>query len=1052
MQSRRRADAAPGPTAQEPQAPQEEAEQPEERSLRVLLVDDRPDNLLALQAVLEPLGVGMVTAPSGEEALRLLLNEEFALIVLDVQMPGLDGFETARLIKGRERTRHLPIIFLTAISGAVEHHLEGYASGAVDYVYKPFEPAILRAKVAALVDLVETKRRLEVEVARRAASEHQLEERERQLAEAGSLAHVGAWGWDIATGVVVWSDELFRIFGLEPRSIPVTYDDYRALLHPDDGSLVDEAVERALRTGEPYQVEHRVVRPDGTVVWVRGQGRVVSDENGPVRMFGAAQDITERRRSEEQFTQFFDLSLDLMAVADIDGFLRRVNRSFTRALGWSEAELLARPQLDLVHPDDRDRVAAELGKLREGQETTDFELRMACSDGTYRWFRSSAKPVPDEGVIYVVAIDITERKRAAGLLVESEERYRVLVEHAPEAIVVLDLDTGHFVEVNPEAERLFGMGREELCRTGPADVSPEFQPDGRSSLDGLTQWSERMLAGDTTQFEWLHKDAAGQAVLCEVRLLPLPSSGRRLVRGSLIDVTERRRGEAAAREIAERERGLRQQQQIAQELQRGLLPERLPDIPDLEFAARYLPGSAGLDVGGDWYDVFPLRAGNTAFAIGDIVGRGLRAAVTMGQLRTALRAYVLDDASPARVVARLDRLTDSLPEASMATLMYGVYQADAGVLRYVCAGHPPPLVVDPVGRTTFLEDGRWAPVGVGVVHSHEGGVVLEPGSTLVLYTDGLVERPGESLDDGMRRLAEAAAVACAGDPEQVCDSIVEAMLGTCEPIDDVALLVVRLAQRASEQFRFTGLIDPRHLGSVRHALRRWLTDRGATDAEADDMVLAASEAASNALMHAYGPEEGAVEIEACADGDDVSVYVRDVGAWRSRAPTDGGRGLLLIEALVGSAEVAAGDAGTEVRMHRRLGVPLLEKKAMSLPSFLEQVAGVDEPEEAVAVAQLTEDIDLANAQRVGDTLASSVGKRQLGLVVDLSALRYLDSSGIRVFFELRRSLESRRQKLWIVVPSDSPVRRLLELAPADSIVPTALTVEEATDAIKRHFA
>ncbi len=120
---------------------------------RVLLVDDRAENLLALEAVLEPLGLDLVSVRSGADALRRLLVDEFAVIVLDVQMPELDGFETARLIKGRERTRHVPIIFLTAISGGLEHHLRGYAAGAVDYVYKPFEPDILRAKVAVFCEL-----------------------------------------------------------------------------------------------------------------------------------------------------------------------------------------------------------------------------------------------------------------------------------------------------------------------------------------------------------------------------------------------------------------------------------------------------------------------------------------------------------------------------------------------------------------------------------------------------------------------------------------------------------------------------------------------------------------------------------------------------------------------------------------------------------------------------------------------------------------------------------------------------------------------------------
>ncbi|HYH48152.1 MAG TPA: ATP-binding protein [Acidimicrobiia bacterium] len=147
---------------------------------RVLLVDDRPDNLLAVRAVLEPLGLDLVEADSGEEALRQLLAGEFALIILDVQMPVLDGFETARLIRGRERTRYVPIIFLTAISGEPEHYLRGYESGAVDYVYKPFEPEILRAKVSVFAELW----------ARGATIEAQREELARRLAELDE-AHAG---------------------------------------------------------------------------------------------------------------------------------------------------------------------------------------------------------------------------------------------------------------------------------------------------------------------------------------------------------------------------------------------------------------------------------------------------------------------------------------------------------------------------------------------------------------------------------------------------------------------------------------------------------------------------------------------------------------------------------------------------------------------------------------------------------------------------------------------------------------------------------------------
>ncbi|HYR63638.1 MAG TPA: PAS domain S-box protein [Actinomycetota bacterium] len=1017
---------------------------------RVLLVDDRPDNLMALQAVLEPLGLDLTTVTSGEEALRRLLGEEFALIVLDVQMPGLDGFGTARLIKLREKTRHIPIIFLTAISGAEEHHLEGYASGAIDYVYKPFEPAILRAKVAALVELVGVRERLEREVAERTASEQRLAERERQLAEAESLAHVGAWHQDPFSGAVDWSDELFRIFGLAPGSVPVEDGTYLGFVHPDDRERVREALHRAVRTGEPYLVEHRAVRADGSMAWIRAQGHLVPGETGPGKLFGAAQDITQRKRAEEEFTQFFNLSLDLMAVAGLDGSLRRANRSFGRLLGWSEEELRSLNCFDLVYEEDRAGVHAGFAALRAGKELTDREVRMLDRAGRPRWFRVSARPVPEDGVAYLVAIDITERKRAAMLLAESEERYRALVEHAPEAIVVLDLEAGQFVDVNPQAERLFGMGRAELCGIGPSEVS--------QSRDATAAWIQRALSGGTDPFEWVLQDAKGRSVLCEVRFLPLPASGRKLARGSLIDITERRRVDEAAAAIAERERALRQTQKIAQTLQRSLLPELLPEIPGIGLAARYLPGSAGLEVGGDWYDVVPMPSGAVGLAIGDVVGRGLRAAVTMGQLRTALRAYALEDSSPLRVLERIGGLATGLPEAEMTTLVYAVYEPEAGMLRYLCAGHPPPLLIHPGGGTSFLEGGRVMPLGVPAVTMSEGIVALEPGSVLVFYTDGLIERPGAKIDDGMRDLAEAAQSVSGATPDAMCEAIIAAMYEDSAPRDDVALLVVACGPALADRFRLSVTTDPHHLGPLRQALSRWLSHVGASPDERRDIILAVSEAVTNSMVHAYGYEDGMVDVEARGEGEGVTVTVRDTGNWRFRETSSGGRGLLLMRALVETCDVAAGPGGTEVRLHRRLGRPMEPNSngAGAPPEVAarrpEVGAGVRPgggpgDDDLIVVAHLVEDIDVSNADRVAASLAGSVRKEQWGMVVDMSQLGYLDSSGIRLLFDIKRRLERRRQAMWVVVAPGSPVQQVLDLTRVGGIFHVATAVEDAVAAI-----
>jgi anti-anti-sigma factor len=781
-----------------------------ERRPRVLLVDDRPDNLLALEAVLEPLGLHLTTATSGEEALRRLLSEEFSLIVLDVQMPGLDGFGTARLIKLREKTRHIPIIFLTAISGAEEHHLEGYASGAIDYVYKPFEPAILRAKVGALVELVGVKQRLEEEVAERTASEQRL--------------------------------------------------------------------------------------------------------------------------------------------------------------------------------------------------------------------------------------------------AESEDRYRSLIEHAPEAIVVLDLETRRFVEANPQAERLFGMARAQLCEIGPDDLRAPAEAG-----DAAGDWVERARSGKGEPFEWSICTPTGTGVLCEVRLLELPSSSRRLARGSLIDITERRRIEDAAAAVAERERALRQTQQIAQTLQRSLLPERLPEIPGMDMAVRYLPGSAGLEVGGDWYDVVPMPSGAVCLAIGDVVGRGLSAAATMGQLRTALRAYALDDESPERVIGRLGGLATVLPEAEMTTLIYAVYQPEAGMLSYMCAGHPPPLLLHPGGTASFLCEGRVTPLGVPTLGTPEGIVVLEPGSVLILYTDGLVERPGSTLDEGLQALADVVEGVSGADPEAMCEAITAAMIGDAASRDDVALLVISCVHALTREFRLSVSADPQRLGPLRWALSRWLAHVGATADERRDIVLAVSEAATNSIVHAYGFDDGTVEVLAESDGQGVTVTVRDTGYWRSWETSGGGRGLLLMQALVEDCEVVAGPQGTEVRLSRRLGVPMQPSSPKGVrisPEMLSRgdANGDATDEDLIAVAHLAEDIDVSNADRIGATLASLVRNEQWGLVVDISRLSFIDSSGIRLLFDLKRRLERRRQALWAVVPGGSPVYRVLELTQVGGIVPLAATVDDAVAAIRQEMS
>ncbi len=236
--------------------------------------------------------------------------------------------------------------------------------------------------------------------------------------------------------------------------------------------------------------------------------------------------------------------------------------------------------------------------------------------------------------------------------------------------------------------------------------------------------------------------------------------------------------------------------EIAATLQRSLLPQQLPALPGVEVAARYYPGAAGVDVGGDWYDVFPAAGGSLAVVLGDVAGRGIEAAVVMGQLRMAVRAYALEERSPARVVQRVDRLLQSLDLVDFATLAYGLWQPETQVLRLVLAGHPPPLVIRPNGDVDAPETVACVPLGaVPDGHFEETSLHLPPGSTVLLYSDGLIETRTLSLDVGLRRLRGVVRQAPAS-LEALCDHVVDTLAGDSD--DDVTFLAIRLGGQGLE--------------------------------------------------------------------------------------------------------------------------------------------------------------------------------------------------------------------------------------------------------------
>jgi serine phosphatase RsbU (regulator of sigma subunit)/anti-sigma regulatory factor (Ser/Thr protein kinase) len=358
---------------------------------------------------------------------------------------------------------------------------------------------------------------------------------------------------------------------------------------------------------------------------------------------------------------------------------------------------------------------------------------------------------------------------------------------------------------------------------------------------------------------------------------------------------------------------------IAQTFQRSLLPERLPEIPGLRVAARYLPAGEEARVGGDWYDVLELPGDSVGLAMGDVVSHGIRAASTMGQIRSAIRAYALDRESPGAILTKLNTVVRGLDQRETATAVYFALDLAERTCCFASGGHPPPLVIDPAGSASFLEEGRSVPLGVYAGTSYREAVArLEPGSTIVLYTDGLVERRGSSLGQGLERLVSTASGHPA-EPETLCDRLVAALVGNKPPPDDVALLAAHVVNVPDERLELELPCRRTTLAPLRRTLRQWLSGGRASRDELQDILVAVSEAATNAIEHAYGPIEASYRVEGWLSEDRVIVTVSDSGSWRARRGTERGRGTHLMRELMDGLELYASGAGTVVQLERRLG-------------------------------------------------------------------------------------------------------------------------------------
>ncbi|MCT4357153.1 SpoIIE family protein phosphatase [Streptomyces sp. Je 1-79] len=360
-------------------------------------------------------------------------------------------------------------------------------------------------------------------------------------------------------------------------------------------------------------------------------------------------------------------------------------------------------------------------------------------------------------------------------------------------------------------------------------------------------------------------------------------------------------------EAAERLRASeRRHRETAVTLQRSLLPQELEQPDDLRIAATYQPGGTDAAVGGDWYDVITLGAGRTALVIGDVMGRGVRAAAVMGQLRTAVRAYARLDLPPHEVLQLLDGLAAEIDASQIATCVYAVHDPNEGKLVYASAGHLPILVRDEDGSVRRAEDPTGPPLGTGGWLHTSGAIALPPGSTAVLYTDGLVERRREDIDEGVAALERALSGAL-GTPQVVCDRLLRSLGVTAEHDDDVAVLVVQHPSRRGADAELFHNAALELLGGVEAAPRARAFASGVLSSwrfpvELRDLgVLATSELVANSLKHGTPPMRLRLRrtdrrlIIEVTDGDDHLPRRR-----RAETEDEAGRGISIIATIASS--------------------------------------------------------------------------------------------------------------------------------------------------------
>lgn len=403
----------------------------------ILIVDDTEENLLFLEVVISKLNVNLIKASNGREALEKIKDIELALAILDVWMPEMNGYELAELINTDRAENKAPIIFLTANFFSEIEMIKGYTFGAVDYIFKPVDRKILLSKINVFIDLYNQK--LTIIYNARLLKDYGDKLTIVNSALKKSEEKYRSYIASAPDGIFV-TDETGKYLEVNEAASRITgYSKEELLTMSMSDMLIDRTVEniitffeQLIQTGS-FKVVSLLKHKSGSKRWIEIDAVQLTGS----RFLGFVKDITESkladealRESEERFRSFFELTVDLMVIADLDGNFRDINSSWSKVLGYSDEELLGKPYLEFIHPEDLDLTLQIIEeKIKRGETVLSFENRYLRKDGGIVWLEWTSQPNVIKNQTFAIARDVTERKRTETELKNSLDQLHQLTQH-----------------------------------------------------------------------------------------------------------------------------------------------------------------------------------------------------------------------------------------------------------------------------------------------------------------------------------------------------------------------------------------------------------------------------------------------------------------------------------------------------------------------------------------------------------------------------------------------------------------------------------------------